>query len=285
MVCLLRRLVLLSVGVSLAVPARAATVRGQVLHGSRGVPEARVSLVEQGTGVRYVNAGAAISAGPDGRFEFANVDSAKRWSLVVWDPFRPGEMSVVTDASLTGDNAVHVNKLIRFTEPAADAVVAGPRVRVRWTAVPDATRYTLEVEEGASLSRTSRSFSAPEAELEVQPARYYAISVTAQDASGTEIGANIIHGGAVHAFGVVDAKAESEMIPWEADCKIAGKEPHLRVAPTDSQAAEAPFMVSNGDWIHVRGKYGTWRKVTTVSGYYPGKDGWLTEGETVCPAP
>ena len=268
-----------------AVPASAATVRGRVLHGSRGVAEARVSLVEQGTGVRFVNPAAAISAGADGRFEFASVEPTKRWSLVVWDPFRPAEMSVVTEAQLTGDNVIHVNKLILFTEPAADALVSGPRVRVRWTTVPDAVRYTLEVQEGDSLARTSRAFAVPEAELEVLPARYYAVSVTAQDANGIEIGANIIHGGAVHAFGVLDAKAEREMTPLEADCKIAGKEPHLRVAPSESRAAQAPFMVSNGDWIRVRGQYGTWRKVTTVTGYYPGKDGWLTEGETLCPTP
>jgi hypothetical protein len=276
-------LALVSVSVTtLAAPA--ATVRGRVLHGPKGVPGASVTLVESDPALVAVNPGAAKSADGQGRFEFASVDATKRWKLVVFDPFRPGEISVVTEANLTGENEIHVNRLIRFTEPLADAVVSGPKVRVRFTPVPGAARYILEVEERQSLARSSRSLTAPEVELQVEPARSYALSVKALDAGGIEIGADIIHGGAVHAFGVSDPVAERELLPMDAACTIAGLEPHLRVAPSASSGAEVAFMVARGDRIRVRGKWKTWRKVTTVTGYYPGRDGWLSEGEVSCPA-
>jgi hypothetical protein len=98
-----------------------------------------------------------------------------------------------------------------------------------------------------------------------------------------QIGASIIHGGATFTIGVSDPLAEAGLQPASGECAIAGRQPRLRVAPSLDPAAEVAFMVSPGDRIRLLGRWKTWRKVETLTGYYPGRKGWLTEREVICP--
>lgn len=280
-------LVALALAGALGRPTVAAELRGRVLLGAEPVNGARVSLLDaSGAGaIVYVDpAQIAARTGKDGRFVIRDVDAAKEWKLLVWDPYRRGEQGALVTADLAAENVIHVSKALRFLEPADGAVVAGPDLRVRWAPLAGAARYTLKVEEMTrSTAAAVQTVTAPEASLKLEPARYYFLTLQALDPAGTVIGEDCIPSCTVFQVGVADPKAERAAQPLrEATCKIAGAEPKLYVAPTPGPKTEAPFMVQAGDAVRVRARLGAWRKVRTVTGFYPGRDGWLPEEQVRC---
>jgi len=266
--------------------AWAATIHGKVLYGSKGVPNVKLTLVERsnGFGFTFVDpANVSGTTGPDGRFELPLEGSGKHWNLIAWDPFRPDKIGAQAEANAKDETILQVQRQLEIIEPKEYEVLTSSRIRIRWAALPDAVSYRVGVLADLSKEKAERTTSLPEVELDLAPGLYYTLSITAYDRDRIIIGKDVVHDGATHVFGISNPKVEREMQPMQADCVIAGSEPHLRVAPVASLGTQAPFMVSPGDKIRIQGKWGTWRKAKLVSGYFPGKEGWLSVKEVACP--
>jgi hypothetical protein len=179
----------------------------------------------------YVNPGdVAATTGKDGRFEIRSVDGAKRWLLLVWDPFRPGKQGAKLTADLVHENVIHLWKQLQISEPADGAFVVGSSVRVRWEPLPGAARYTVRVDDGArSTPPVVHNTTGQEATITIRPGRYYMLTLQALDASGVVIGEDCVPSCTVFQLSVAGPKAEAQAQPVPATlCKIGE-----RASPAD----------------------------------------------------
>lgn len=270
-------------------PSFAQTIRGRVLYyGSEGVPRVALSLVRRGRStVMFVSPDrVTTTTEADGSFSIEGIDPTRKWTLVVWDPYREGQIATRVDVDDPNTEIViRLRKQLHFTEPDVYAYLRGPTVLVRWTPLSGAAEYRLTVANADYRTVAVLKPTASEAEVTLPPGQYYRLSVSAYESTGVEIGANIVYEGSVFAIGVADSTIEETLTPATGQCVLQGERPQLRIAPVKSTRTEAPFMVSSGDAAKLLATYADWYKVELTTGYFPGNIGWIHAADIDCSVP
>lgn len=271
-------------------------VRGRVVYASKGVAKATIRLVEPWAGIKWaVPQGPESTSAADGSFSFAGVSTPKEYVLVVFDPFTNGRVVTVGVTPRPGTQDVGVINLMKkldFATPKDLAYLPPGKVSVRWSALPEAALYKLEITRTGSERKRVVESKTNQLQLDLTPGAYYGLDVQAFDSQGLMIGAQIMNwtgvGGGPLWFGIADPMAESRLEPAlnGATCLLRGKPVNLYIKPTAqrgrSSPAAAPFLVEADNEVRVIGKAADWRKVQLVTGYFPGTIAWAHESDLSC---